>query len=79
MSTGDDIPDRRERCECGEYDEEHFDACPECEHPWHEGICGYETQAYGPCPGGFGRRTQSLCPDGSGEFRRAVRPDRGDR
>ena len=72
MSTGDDIPDRRVRCECGDWDEDHDDACAACDELYH-------PFGQGDCIGGWDRRIQVICPDGSGEFRRAVRPDRGDR
>ena len=57
----------RELCDCGEWDEEHYDACV---------MCGCEPVKCGCDSDGFGHwRYQVLCRDGSGEFRRARRPE----
>ena len=62
----------RELCECGEWNEDHGDACLLCGELSHRGFTYTQD---GSCAGGAPARIQVLCRDGSGEFRRARRPE----
>ena len=55
----------RELCDCGAWDEDHGTLCHKCSED--AVVCG--------CSNSRHWRPYVLCPDGSGEFRRARRPE----
>ena len=55
----------RELCDCGDFDEDHMTKCHKCN----------EAAAICDCTNSRHWRPYVLCRDGSGEFRRARRPE----